>query len=170
MMEVTEELVLSQATPFLQKLCHRHWCNLEPEDRFSEAHLIFWLSLRKFPTDSGHFLQDFQAVVTPYMDELNRRTPSLRFGCSLDADIPTRSGSKNWNSYCYLSARDDRDSRLYVKFFLESLPEHEQDLMRDLLCGTPRKELAFAYGLDNFQLDELLESIGYRYLAEYGEN
>ncbi len=109
-------------------------------------------------------------ALVQYMGELNRKTPSLHYGCSLDADIPTRSGSKNWNSYCYLSARDDRDSRLYVKFFLESLPEHEQDLMRDLLCGTPRKELAFAYGLDNFQLDELLERIGNQYLAEYGEN
>lgn len=42
--------------------------------------------------------------------------------------------------------------------------------MRDLLCGTPRKELAFAYGLDSCQLDALLARIGNRYLAEYGEN
>lgn len=170
MREVTEELVLSQARPFLQKLCHRHWCNLEPEDRYAEVQFIFWLSMRKFPTDSGHFLADFQAVVTPYMDELNRKTPSLRYRCSLDADIPARSGSKNWNSYCYLAARDDRDSRLYVKFFLESLSEYERDLMRDLLHGMSRNKLAFAYGLDNFQLEELLERIGNRYLAEYGEN
>ncbi len=170
MMNVTEEAVLLRAKPFLQKLCYRHWCNLEPEDRFAEAQLIFWLSMRKFPTDSGHFLQDFQVVVTPYMDELNRKTPSLRYGYSLDANIPTGTGSKNWNSYCYLTARDDRDSYLYVKFFIASLPEHEREVLLDLLGGMPRNELAFAYGLDNFRLDELLERIGNQYLAEYGQN
>ncbi len=170
MMEVTEETVIAQAKPFLQKLCHRQWCNLEPEDRYAEVQFIFWLSMRKFPTDSGHFLEDFQAVVNPYMDELNRKTPSLRYNLSLDADLRTRSGSQNWNSYSYLTTRDNRDSHLYVKFFMESLPEYERELIRDLLCGTPKKELAFAYGLDHFQLDALLEHIGNRYLAEYGEN
>ncbi len=169
MMEITEEQVVAEAKSFLQKLCHRHWCNLEWEDRYSEVQLVFWLSIRKFPTDSGHFLEDFRAVVTPYMDKLNRKTPSLRYGLSLDADLRTKNRSKNWNSYCYLTVRDDRDSHLYVKFFLESLSEYEQDFMRDLLYGMSRKDLAFAYGLDNFQLDALLERIGSRYLAEYGE-
>lgn len=76
-MEATEELALEKATPYLRALCKKRWSNLEYEDRLAEVQFIFLLALRQFSTNSGHFLEDFCAVLTPYMDELNKRTSSL---------------------------------------------------------------------------------------------
>lgn len=167
---VTEEQVMIKAMPYLEDICRGHWCNLEFEDRLAEAQLVFLSSVRKFSNHSGHFMPDFQAVLKPYMDELNRKTPSLHFGLSLDADMRTKTGAAHCNAHCFLTARDQSESQLYVKLFIESLIEPDRDLVCALLSGDSKAEIAREHHMSVKQLKTHLEEIGQRYLEEYGRN
>ena len=167
---ITEEQVIEKVTPYLKEMCSHRWLNLELEDRIAEMQYAFLAALRYYPINSGHFMEDFKASAEPYMDELNRRTPSLYYNISLDADMAAKNGAENCNRRCFLTARDESESRLYVGMFISSLPKMEQDILGALLSGDAKTEIARDHHMTAGQLQVLLKQIGNQYLSEYGRD
>lgn len=102
-----ETLVVLKCDAYLKGLCAGRWHNLELEDRLSELKLMLVQVLRRFPTDSGHFLADFECIAVPYMDELNRGKPSRYFPRCLSLEAPRRSDACE-GPYCLLDVLPDR--------------------------------------------------------------
>ena len=76
MHENIEGEIFELALSHIEKICCGKWLNLEPDDRASEASYFFICALRSLHLDSGYFTVDYKTALIPYMDELNRKTPS----------------------------------------------------------------------------------------------
>ncbi len=166
----TEEDVLLLAEPYLQKLCRANWHGLEYEDRMVELQYLFICAWRQFPTNTGHFLRDFEQACRPYMDKLNREAYAQRFSArSLDASIRCK-GVDEVNSHFtlhHLLASEEDRTEILVEHFLNSLPEWENAILCALLKGQSKAEIAREHGLTPYRLKRLLESLGKEYLTKY---
>ena len=116
-----EAHIMEAAIPWIRKLCFRRWYNLEYQDRVSEACLIFIENLRTMPLNTGHFLEEFRADLEVKMEEINRRTLSIRFGCcSLDAAFSPKTG-KTFEGYRLIPSMSTDFTKIEVEEFLRSL-------------------------------------------------
>ncbi len=166
----TEEDALLLAEPYLQKLCRANWHGIEYEDRMIELQYLFVCAWRQFPTNTGHFLRDFEHACHPYMDALNREAYARRFSTrSMDASIRCKGMEAEPGHFTlhHLLASDEDRTEVSVEHFLASLPEREGAILRALLEGCSRAEIARKHGLSSYRLKRLLESLGRDYVARY---
>ncbi len=170
---VSEEDALKIANPFLQKLCRSNWHFIEYDDRLVELQYLFICAWRQLPTNTGHFLQDFERVSRPYMDKLNRQA-GLRYfrHRSMDAALSCEKNSnvtskQPFTLHQILSVSEDISAD-WVTAFLEELPERDRRILTARLDGCSKGAIARQYGLNVYQLDRLLESLGQRYASRYG--
>ncbi len=133
------------------------------EDRLAEARLAFLAAWRLLPTDTGHFLCDFDKVLDLHMKEAVRRQNSRT--CSLDASL----GETGCTGYTFLAAPAFDESREYVHDFFDSLPQRDHSILSELMDGYPRAEIARKAGLTTYRLNKKLQELGTKYLDEYGE-
>lgn len=159
MSDEPEEQAMLLLMTHLKNLCHRRWSNLEPEDRLSEVVLFTLCAIRSLSINSGHFIPDLNATLSLYMDEQNRKTPSRFYGCdqSLDGQMATSNGDDSWNLYAILSGSEIDESSIMVHSFLNSLPDWQKNLLRDLQeQGLPKSAAALKYGMSVYTLDKIL--------------
>ncbi len=163
-----EEQLLIASDRYLRKLCYGHWCALEPEDRLEEVKIAFLCAYRSFPTNTGHFLDDFETALTPYMKELNRRTRLQRFArLSLETPLRTKKDAADCTLVRFCRASQYDESGFYVRQFLSSLSPWQQSILRALLDGTSKAAIARQHCLSYYQLNCILRGIGERYKHEY---
>lgn len=139
-----EKEVLMLFFPHIEEYCKCRWMNIEPEDRISEACVQFCNAFRQFPLGSGHFWHDYIKFLTPYMDDLNRRTPSLRFERNLSLDRPY-CGFNSQNTVTLLDYLPDRttdETALYVDAFKKSLSQQSREIIDALEQGIARTVVA----------------------------
>ncbi len=153
-----ENALLLQAQPYLRRLCRKRWIRLEPEDRVAEASLVFILCLRAWPLDTGHFLRDFERVLTSHMDQKTRVLPPRFYGAALSLDeVRQGRGGSRWNGYHILPGRDPDESGFFVRSFLQALAEEDRDILTALLHEEiTREAMAYQLGLSPSQLDAYL--------------
>lgn len=161
--ETAEDRIVSTALPVIRFLCLGKWLNLEYEDRVSEALLFLILMLRSMPLTTGHFFKDYWDHFSEYMDRLNRKTPSLRFGhFSLDAII---AGTKDdgINGYGILRSRLSDFSKLSVVEFLSSLTDDERKIVLLRMSGYGKREASRVLDVSVYQLEKALSDIRRHY-------
>lgn len=159
----SENEILKAALPYIRKICCAKWCNIEPEDRVSEASLFFLCALRSLPLNTGYFLKDFEAALKPYMDDLNRKSNSRYYPgtCSLDKNIRDKNNQSSISPYTLIKGGGLDNTRLEVHSFLHSLPIQERCLIYDLMYSDlSRAEAAEKYGLSVTEMDEILLLFG----------
>lgn len=161
--ETAEDRIVLAAIPVIKAICRGKWLNLEPEDRVSEALLLFVEDLRSIPLTSGHFFKDYRAHLPERMDKLNRETPSLRFGrSSLDAII---TGIKNdgVNGYGILHSHLSDFSRPSVDEFISSLTDDESKIVLLRMSGFGKLETSRVLNMSVYRLEKVLGDIRRRY-------
>lgn len=159
--------------PFIESECDGRWFNLELEDRISEARLIFCQALRMFPLGSGHFWDDYLKMLHPYMDELNRQTPSLKYpvACSLDRPYRNDSSTKSVSLMDTIKGCGMDSTRLEVASFKQSLQEHEKAILCSLEQRLSRKAISLQLGISPHILSRTIRQLGIRYLTcQWEEN
>lgn len=148
--KTAEARIMEAAIPSIRKLCLRKWYNLEYQNRVSEACRIFLEDLRTMPLNTGYFLEEYMADLKVKMGEINRCTPSLRYGsCSLDCLFSGKTG-EFFDGYRFISSPMADLSIIEVKEFLRSLPIRAREIVVLLLEGYSKSEI----------LDRLNMSIG----------
>ncbi len=166
----SEESALQLAEPYLLKLCRDHWKYIEFDDRLSELQYLFICAWRQLPTNTGHFLKDFEQAVTPYMDQLNRAAAVRFFKLrSFDGAIkndPSRFEPKKFTFHSVIQSKDDH-TQAVVDDFLSRQSKRERDILRSLLDGRSKASIAREHGLSLYRLNRLLEALGNTYLKEY---
>ncbi len=165
----SEEEALQIVQPYLQALCRDHWRYLEYEDRLGEVQYLFVCAWRQLPTNTGHFLRDFEQICYPYMEELNKTACARYFKeRSMDSGIICRrkESTPTFNLHQLLAMKED-GTEPQVEEFLSSLAPAEQDILRALLEGQTRAELARRAGVSSYRLGRMLEALGQRYLEQY---
>ncbi len=166
-----EELLLLNAEKYLRRLCRYRWTNLEMEDRLAEVQIAFLCAYRTFPINTGRFLPDFERALVPYMKEINRRNGRLYCAdYSLDAPMPARNDARNCTLSLFFAARPYDESKLYVRTYLETLPNWHRRVAYALLSGDTVYELAARYRMPPERMQRILYSIGNRYRREYGND
>ena len=157
-----EEQAILLLMPYLKKLCHGRWPNLEPEDRLSEAVLFTLCAIRSLPVNSGHFIPDLNKTLFPYMDEQNCKAPSRFYGRdrSLDCQIDTNNGDSGWNLYAVLTGSEIDDSSVMVRSFFRTLPGWQKNLLLDLEeKGLSRSAAAHKYQMSVYTLKKTLRQL-----------
>ncbi len=161
--ETAEDRIVSAALPVIRFLCLGKWLNLEYEDRVSEALLFFIVMLRSMPLTTGHFFKDCWDRVSEYMDRLNRKTPSLRFGhFSLDAPVPGTDGRAN--GYGVLRSHLSDFSRLSVAEFISSLADDERLIVSLQMSGYSKQETSRELNMSVYRLEKILRDIRSHYM------
>lgn len=163
--ETAEDRIVLAAIPKIRLLCLGKWLNLEYEDRVAEALLLFVEDLRSKPLTSGHFFKDYRVHLPEHMDELNRKTPSLRFG-RFSLDTPTVGTDRDdVNGYGILHSRLSDFSRLLAVEFLLSLTDDERQIVCLLMSGYGKQETSRVLDMSVYQLEKFLDGIRYRYMV-----
>ncbi len=162
--ETAEDRIVSAALPIIRVLCQGRWLNLEYEDRVAEALLFFVVMLRSMPLTTGHFFKDYWGYFSEYMDRLNLKTPSMRFGhFSLDAII-TGAEDDGVNGYGILRSYLSDFSRLSVAEFISSLTDDERQIVLLRMSGYGKQEASRALDLSVYQLEKVLSDIRHHYI------
>ncbi len=166
----SEEATLYLAKPYLLKLCSNHWRYIEFDDRLSELNYLFICAWRQFPTNTGHFLKDFEQAVHPHMDKLNREAAARFFKFrSFDGAIKnstTCSEPKKFTFHNVVKSREDH-TQATVDDFLSRLSDRDRCILQALLDGTSRTAIAREHGLSIYRLNRLLETLGNSYIKDY---
>ncbi len=163
-MRATEEEAVLLIDPYLESRCKGHWCALEMEDRLAEARLVFLITWRMLPPDTGHFLLDFDDALDLHMKEVVRHQNPRTY--SLDAVL----GETGCNGHTFLAASAFDESRQYVRDFLDHLSQKDHSIVRALMDGYSKAEIARKVGISTYQLKKKLRQIGIKYLNEYRED
>ncbi len=162
--ETAEDRIILAAIPRIMLVCQGKWLNLEFEDRFAEALLLFIEKLRSEPLTSGHFFKDYLNLLTEYMDKLNRKTPSLQYGhFSLDASI-TGPKEDELNGHGILPSGLSDFSRLLAAEFISSLNNEERQIVYLRMYGYGKKEVSRALNMSVYQLEKTLSNIRHHYV------
>lgn len=145
--ESAESRIMEAAIPYIRQICFRKWYNLEYQDRVSEACRIFIEDLRSLPLNTGHFLEDYRADMEEKMREINKRTPSLRYGhCSLDAVFSGKT-HEFIDGYRFVSSPLTDFSVIFVADFLARLPLRNRRILACLLKGFKTAEISEMLGI-----------------------
>lgn len=161
--ETAEDRIIAAAIPIIRRLCQGRWLNLEFEDRYAEALLYFVEMLRSMPLTTGHFFKDYLDRVSAYLDKLNRKTPSMRFGhFSLDAPIAGSEGDEI-DGYCVLPSCISDFSKPLADAFISSLPDDERRIVCLRMSGCSKQEAARELNMSAYRLEKALDSIQRRY-------
>ena len=150
--EAAEARIMEAAIPFIQKLCLGKWYNLEYQDRVSEACRIFLEDLRTMPLSTGSFLEEYRADLDEKMRRINRSTPSIRYGCSLDSLFSRKTG-EFFDGYRFISSPMTDLSVVVVKEFLRSLPVQEREIVEFILEGYSKSEILDKLGISAGQFE-----------------
>ena len=162
--ETAEDRIVSAALPVIRFLCLGKWLNLEYEDRVSEALLFFVVMLRSVPLTTGHFFKDYWNHFSEYMDRLNRKTPSLRFGhFSLDAPI-AGAEEDSVNGYGIVHSHLSDFSRLSVAEFISSLADDERLIVSLQMSGYSKQETSRELNMSVYRLEKVLGEIRCHYM------
>lgn len=147
--------------PHIQRLCQHNWRFLEQEDRISEAAYIFIITLRTFPTNSGHFWQEYVQALNAYMQKL--RAGYNRQKCWLSLDAPLRTKRNNEVGKCtlldFLGASDTDSSDILVHRFLNTLPKQRRDILERLMDGKTRRAVCMRTKLKSSELERCLQEV-----------
>lgn len=162
--ETAEDRIILAAIPRIRFLCQGRWLNLEFEDRLAEALLFFVEALRSLPLTTGHFFKDYWELFSAYMDKLNRKTPSLRFG-HFSLDEPLAGTAENdINGYDIILHSYLSDfSRPLAEEFISSLTDDEREIVRLRMSGYGKRETSRALDMSVYQLEKMLGNIRRRY-------
>ena len=160
-----EEEALSLFTTHIEQYCHGRWINMELEDRILEASYVFVQALRSFAWISGHFWQDYLSLLCPYMDALNKQTPSLRYPrtLSLDKEYASPGNSKGVSLHSTVRGSGINHQLMELSFFLESLTSADRRMVASLADGTPKHRVAAEHGYTIRQLNNHLSNLAKRY-------
>ena len=162
--ETAEDRIISAALPIIRCLCRGRWLNLEYDDRVAEALLNFVETLRSMPLTTGHFFKDYWDCFSEYMDKLNRKTPSMRFGrFSLDASIAS-SEKGEFDGYSVHPSCLSDFSRPLADAFLSSLPDDERQIVCLRISGYSKQEAARVLNMSVYRLEKTLNNIQWRYV------
>ena len=166
--KTAEARIMEAAIPSIRKHCLGKWYNLEYQDRVSEASLIFLEDLRTMPLDTEHFLEELSADLDVKMGEINRRTPSLRYGsCSLDILFSGKTG-EFFDGYRFISSPMTDLSVIEVKEFLGSLPVRAREIIVLMLEGYSKSEILDKLNISIGQFEREREEIRCRYKSWFG--
>lgn len=170
MSETFEEKAIALFDQHIDDLCLHRWQNIEPEDRKVEALLVFCYALRTFPLQSGHFWKSFTDMLIAHMDEVNRKTPSLRFSRVLSLDQVYRATNLDSGVTLmdFLSDTQQDETQLYVQIFIESLPAPLQRLLCLLLNETPVRQILSTLGCTPGELRRMKHAIAQLYTVYRG--
>ena len=160
-----EEETLSLFIPHIEQYCDGRWMNMELEDRILEASYVFVQALRNFAWISGHFWQDYLSRLCPYMDALNKQTPSPRYPrtLSMDKEYAVPGSSKGTSLHGIVKGSDINHQLMELSFFLESLPPADRRIVSSLADGTPKHHVAAEHGYTIRQLNNHLANLAERY-------
>lgn len=154
-----ETHIMEAAIPSIRKLCLRKWHNLEYQDRVSEACRIFLEDLRTMPLNTGHFWEEFRADLEIKMGEINRCSPSIRFGhYSLDAVFSQRTG-KTFEGYQLIPSTLTDFAKSEVDDFLLGLPLQARKILILSMKGYEPPEIAGMLDISIPQLNQEMEEI-----------
>ena len=153
-----EARIMEAAIPFIQKLCLGKWYNLEYQDRVSEACRIFLEDLRTMPLSTGSFLEEYRADLDEKMRRINRSTPSIRYGCSLDGLFSRKTG-EFFDGYRFISSPMTDLSIVVVKEFLRSLPARDREIVVLILEGYRKSEILDKLGIGSGQFERERDKI-----------
>lgn len=101
------------------------------------------------------------------MDDLNRRTPSLRFERNLSLDRPY-CGFNSQNTVTLLDYLPDRttdETALYVDAFKKSLSQQSREIIDALEQGIARTVVARTAGLSVYKLNSQLVHMWDQYIS-----
>ncbi len=164
----TEEEALFYVDGFLKKLCQSKWKEIEYEDRLSELRLLFLCAWRKLPTNTGHFLEDFETLCQRHMKEIAGRYGSRHFGpLSLDAPLICQNGAQHFTLSDILSAPEEDETVHDVEAFLNGLNETERYILEGRLENVTKHAISRELQLPICEINRILLALGYRYLHEY---
>ncbi|NCC67033.1 MAG: hypothetical protein EOM14_02395 [Clostridia bacterium] len=155
--------------PRIKAFCAHKWQNLEPEDRLSEALTILFESIRLTPLNGAEaFWSYYISALCPYMDELNKNAPSLRFPkeSSLDKKINWQNETTEMSRYVAIKGSTFDETRCFATDFLLHLKEEERNILIDLLIGKSKKAICTERSMNQSELNSVLDTIGKFFLAQ----
>ncbi len=141
---------------------------MEYEDRLSELRLFFICAWRQLPTNTGHFLEDFERLCREHMRKVARSDSFHRYAVlSMDAPLVCKNGAERFPLAEIIAAPEEDETVRDVERFLASLGENERSLLEARLDRVPKAALARERKLTLRELDSILHELGHRYLREY---
>lgn len=122
------------------------------------------VALRKVSTDTGHFIEDYWALTKPYMDDLNRKTPSRYYPPCKSLDAPIGRNQDNWTLSDCISDKSVDDTILYVQSFTSALPKIDQFILHALMNNRSISSISKELGISSANLKSHVRSLGEKYL------
>lgn len=161
-----EEEAIDLFRKHIEDYCAMRWKNVEPEDRLSEAMLVFCQALRTFPLDNGRFWPQFIRMLHSRMDALNRATPSLRFNrdLPLDKQYQFRVGAGHATLHDFLPGPPCDGTALEVASFLRALTGMQRFITSLLQEGMSEKQVARHTGCTLAELRAIRQELGERFV------
>ena len=154
-------------------ICEHNWCFMEPDDRISEASIVFLIVLRTFSTSDGRFWQNYLELLEKHMRSLQTyyRTSS----CRLSLNRSVHSADNTAYPYSFqdiLPAPGPDHTAKHIYRFLTTLPARQQRIVYSLMDGKTRQYVCQKEKLALSELRHELQSViedyrDYAMSAEY---